>query len=190
MTASVTGCSTWMRAVQLEEEELAAGEHELRRARADVPDRAREGHSGLGHARAEGGVERRGRRLLEHLLVAPLHRALALAEPEHGAVPVGEELDLDVPRPLEVALEEQPAVAEGRQRLASGRGDGVVELVARADDPHPAAAAAGRRLDEQRQPSSAGAPPGTTGTAAAAATPWPSTLSPAARSASGGGPIQ
>ena len=84
--------------------------------------------------------------------MAPLHGALALAEPAHGAVPVGEELDLDVPRPLEVALEEQPAVAEGRQRLAFGRGDGVVELVERPDDPHPAAAAAGRRLDEQRQP--------------------------------------
>ena len=60
--------------------------------------------------------------------MAALDRALALAEPEHRAVRVGEELDLDVPRPLEVALEEEPVVAEGRQRLASRRRDGVVEL--------------------------------------------------------------
>ena len=114
--------------VQLEEEEVAAVEHELRGARADVADRAGEADRGLAHPRAQLGVERDRRRLLEHLLVAALHRALALAERDHRAVRVGEQLDLDVPRPLEVALEEQTVVAEGRARLAAGGLDRLVEL--------------------------------------------------------------
>src|SRR5207247_1719566 len=91
-------------AVQLEEEELAAGEHELDGGGAPVADRARERDRRLAHARAQLRVERGRRRLLEHLLVAALHGALALAERDDGAVGIGEQLDLDVTRTLEVAL--------------------------------------------------------------------------------------
>ncbi len=66
--------------VQLEEEEVAALEHELRRAGVHVADRLREPDRSVAHARAQIGVERDRRRFLEHLLVAALHRALALAE--------------------------------------------------------------------------------------------------------------
>ena len=62
--------------------------------------------------------------------MAPLHRAVALAEREHGAVRVREQLDLDVPRPFEIALEVDAVVAERRLRLTPRRGDRVVELVA------------------------------------------------------------
>ena len=65
---------------------------------------------------------------------------------------VGEELDLDVARPLDVALEEHRVVAEPCQRLALRGLDRVVELLGRADDAHPAPAAAGRGLDDQREP--------------------------------------
>ena len=135
--------------VQLEEEELASLEHELHRACADVADRAREAHRGFRHLCTQLGVECGRRRLLEHFLVAALHRALTLAECEHRAVRVGKQLDLDVPRPLQVPLEVDAVVAEPGLRLAPGGGECVVELVARADDAHAAAAAPGGRLDDQ-----------------------------------------
>ena len=64
---------------------------------------------------------------------------------------VGEQLNLDVPGPFEVALEVDAVVAEGGLGLASCGCDRVVELGGRADDAHPAAAAAGGRLDDQRR---------------------------------------
>ena len=51
--------------------------------------------------------------------MAPLHGAVALTEREHRAVCVGEELDLDVAGPLDVALAEDGAVAERRLGLAA-----------------------------------------------------------------------
>ena len=139
-------------AVQLEEVEVAAVEHELGRAGARVADRAREAHGRIAHRRAEQRIERRRRRFLEHLLVPPLDRALALAERDHVAVRVAEQLDLDVPRPLDVALCEHAVVAERRLRLAPRRLERVRQLVVRAHDAHAAPAAAGRRLEEQREP--------------------------------------
>ena len=103
---------------------------------------------------------------------------------------VGEQLDLDVARPLDVALAEDAVVAERGLRLAPRRLDRVLELVRLADDPHPAAAASGRRLDEQREAELVRLAGGTTGTPASAAIRFASSLSPPARSASGGGPTQ
>ena len=48
----------------------------------------------------------------------PLERAVALEEMHDVAVPVGEDLDLDVPRREHVFLDEHARVAEGAQRLA------------------------------------------------------------------------
>jgi hopanoid biosynthesis associated radical SAM protein HpnH len=72
----------------------------------------REGDRGLAHLPAKLRVERGGGRFLEHLLVPPLHRALALAEGDHVAVRVAEQLDLHVTRALDVALAEDALVAE------------------------------------------------------------------------------
>ena len=91
-------------AVQLEEVEVAPVEHELDGAGAAVADRAAERDRGLAHPRSKLAVERGGGRLLEHLLVAALDRALALAEGDDLAVLVGEQLDLDVARALDEAL--------------------------------------------------------------------------------------
>src|SRR5690349_1094459 len=81
--------------------------------------------------------------------MAALHRAVALAERDDAAAPVGEELDLDVAGPFEVALEEDSVVAEGRLRLPLRGRDCLVEVGRLADDSHAAAAAACSRLDEQ-----------------------------------------
>jgi hypothetical protein len=58
-----------------------------------------------------------------HLLVAPLHRAVALAKIDRVAVLVGEYLHLDVPRVLEVLLHVDGRIRERRPalRLASWR---------------------------------------------------------------------
>ena len=79
----------------------------------------------------------------------PLDRAVARAE-NGDAAGVPEQLRLDMARPLEVALAEHRAVAEGRLGLALGRRERVVELGGGANDPHPAAAASGGRLDDER----------------------------------------
>ena len=136
--------------VQLEEVEALAVQHELGRAGVLVADRAREGDRGLAHGGAEILVEGGGGALLEHLLVAALDRAVALAEMDRGAVAVGQHLDLDVSRPLDVALAEDPAVAKARLGFAARGLERLLEPVGGAHDAHPAPAAAGRRLDDQR----------------------------------------
>ena len=52
-------------------------------------------------------------RLLEHLLVAALGRAVALEEVDDVAVGVGEDLHLDVAAGLDVLLDQHGVVAEG-----------------------------------------------------------------------------
>ena len=64
---------------------------------------------------------------------------------------VAEELDLHVARPLDVPLGEHAVVAERRLRLALRGLERIGELVARADDAHPAPAASGSRLQQQRE---------------------------------------
>ena len=59
------------------------------------------------------------RRLLDHLLVAALDRAVALAEHQDVAVPVADDLHLDVAAALDVRLDEDGAVAERAGRLGA-----------------------------------------------------------------------
>ena len=70
-------------------------------------------------SRALLGVERGRGRFLQHLLVAALQRAVALAQMHDVAVAVGEDLDLDMARMGEVFLHIDGVVAE--RRLASLR---------------------------------------------------------------------
>ncbi len=110
-------------------------------------------------AQRPSGIERG--RLLDDLLVAALQRALALAEGD-----VADDLHLDVPRPLDVLLDEDAVVAEAGLRLALRRGDRRPRArPPSATTPHAAAAAAGGGLDHHRiaRPPS---PSGTTGTPA------------------------
>ena len=176
--------------VQLEELEAVAVEHELGRAGVLVADRARERDRGLAHRCAQLGVERGGGALLQHLLVAPLDRALALAEVDDRPVPVREDLDLDVARALDVALGEDASVAEPGLGLARGRREGVVELVARSGRRACPPAAPAAALTISGKPSSPGSPDSTTGTPAPAASRFASSLSPAARIAAGEGPTK
>ena len=64
-----------------------------------------------------GRIEGRRRRLLQQLLVLSLQRAVAFAEMDHAALAVAQHLDLDVARPLEIALEIDIVVARRRPAL-------------------------------------------------------------------------
>jgi len=69
-----------------------------------------------------------GRCFLQHFLMAPLHGAVALEKVDAASVPVGEHLDLDVPGPVEVFLQQHAFVAESRQGLAPARSERRVEF--------------------------------------------------------------
>ena len=102
------------------EARLVAGavEQKLHRAGVAVAGRARNRDGGLAHARAQRGRQRNGRRFLDHFLMPALQRALALEQVDHVAVMVGQDLDLDVARTIDQALDVERAVAKRRQRLA------------------------------------------------------------------------
>ena len=92
----------------------------------------------------------RGGRDLDHLLVPPLHRAVALEEVHHVARAVGEDLHLDVARLDHRLLDEDRRVAEGALGLPHAGLDRVPKVLRVVDPAHAAAAATGDRLHEQR----------------------------------------
>ena len=116
--------------VHFHEVETAVGiEQELDRARADVTDRPRHRDRRLAHAFAQALVDGRGGRFLDDLLVAPLYRAVALAQVDDVALTVGEHLDLDVARLEQRALQDETAVAKGLGCFRGGRPQRVREGV-------------------------------------------------------------
>ena len=138
--------------VDLEEGErpLARVVEELDRPGADVPDGDRQPLGGrlelLGLARVEQGR----RRLLDHLLVAPLHGAVADADRPRRAMAVGDQLDLDVPCPGHQALQEDHAAAEGALGLVAGALVGVLELGSGVDPADAPATSASSCLEHER----------------------------------------
>ena len=127
MIASVTGMLDLQPRVHLHEAEavgpqpLAAVGDELDRAGADIADGPRRLDRGLAHGGAHLRRHAGRRRLLDHLLMPPLERAVALEEMHDIAVPVGEDLDLDVARREHVFLDEHARVAEGAQPPRAAR---------------------------------------------------------------------
>src|SRR5690606_41293083 len=66
---------------------------ELHRARVGIVDRARRLDRRFAHRRAQFGRQERRGRLLQHLLVPPLRRALAFVEVDRMAVRIAEHLE-------------------------------------------------------------------------------------------------
>ena len=87
---------------------------------ARVPDRFRRGDRGLAHLLAARWRHAGCRGFFQHLLVAALHRAVALEEMHDAAVRIAEHLHFDMPGTLQIALEQDALVAEGRSRLSLG----------------------------------------------------------------------
>ncbi len=99
---------------------------------------------------AELGVDGRRRRLLDELLVPPLDRAVALAEMDDSAVVVGEDLNLDVPRIVEIPLHVHGRVRKVRLTFATSRLERPLDLLRCVRDLEPLAATASRSLDRDR----------------------------------------
>jgi hypothetical protein len=124
--------------VHLDEVELAVLVEELEGPGAAVADLAARFGATLADALAGRGVDARCRCLLDHLLVATLHRA------------VGEHLELDVARVAEELLHVDDVAAERRRRLAAGQRDGVEQGGMGVHHAHAATTAARRGLDQHR----------------------------------------
>ena len=185
--------------VHLDEEELVVLVQELERAGAAVADAPAGLGGALADAQQRARADARRRRLLDDLLVAPLHRAVALPQVDRVLVLVGQHLDLDVARVAEEALHVDRRVAERRLRLGARERHRRQQRGLGVHDAHAASAAAARRLDDhriadQRAPcarfpcaSSGSAPsePGTHGTPALVIATFALTLSPIRRIVSG-----
>ncbi len=104
----------------------------------------------VAHREALFGRDHRRRGFLEHLLVAALERAVALAEVDRVALAVAEHLELDVARVGEIFLHVDRVVAECRARFRGRLADQAFELILFGHHLHAAAAAAGRGLDQDR----------------------------------------
>ena len=85
---------------------------EFHRAGAAVADGARRGDGGLPHLAAPLRRHAGRRRLFQHFLVPSLHRAVALEQMHCVAVRIAEHLHFDMPRPLQVALDEHAVISE------------------------------------------------------------------------------
>eukprot|EP00754_Rhynchopus_humris_P021547 Rhum_TRINITY_DN14749_c16_g1::Rhum_TRINITY_DN14749_c16_g1_i1::g.116667::m.116667 len=124
-------------------------EDELDGAGTHVVHRLRRAHGSLAHLTPLLLREARSRRLFEHLLVAPLHGAVALEEVHAVAVLVAEDLHLHVARRLDETLEQHAVVLEERDRLAARTLQLLDEVLRALHDTHALAAAAQHRLDQE-----------------------------------------
>ena len=135
--------------VHLEKVEVARRvDEKLDGAGAHVADGLAGGDGGGAHLTPELVVDGWRRRLFDDLLEAPLDRALAFEAVQQLAPGVAEDLDFDVAGSVEVALEQQRVVAEGRGGLAARGGEGLGEARLGGDHPHALSTAARAGLDE------------------------------------------
>jgi hypothetical protein len=77
-----------------------------------------------------------------------LDRAFAFEQVHDAAVVIRQDLDFDMPRPVDEALDVQRAVSERRGRFATGLFDAGAERLLVSNRFHPDAAAARRRLQK------------------------------------------
>ncbi len=138
--------------VHLDEVELAVLIHEeLDRTRVLIADGGEAPLEGLGDVFANSGRHLERGRLFNQLLMTALDGALALSQGDDVAVLVGQDLELDVPGPLNEFLHVQVAIAEGVGRLGVRRLVELGQFLFRANDAHAASAAARRCFEDDRK---------------------------------------
>ncbi len=115
--------------------------------RAVVTDRLGKRDRLIAHLLSCRRIKQRTWRLFDHLLIAPLDRAFALAKVDDVAVLVAKHLDFDVARIGDEFLDEYPFVAERRFRFRTGAREPFSDLGLAVRDAHALAAAARTRLD-------------------------------------------
>src|SRR5690606_10762168 len=94
------------------------------------------------------GVESGRGRDLDDLLVAALERAVPVPERDHTTRAVAEELHLEMPRPVDVALDEQPPGRPRARRLPPPRRGERLRVAAHV---HARPAPAARVLEHERE---------------------------------------
>ena len=107
--------------VDLDEVEVVVGvDQELAGAGVDIAGGLRQPDGGLAELGAD--LERQGRRgrFLDELLMAALERAIAVPAVDDVAVRIGQDLDLDVARPVDEFLEVDAGVLERGLGLVAG----------------------------------------------------------------------
>ena len=126
-----------------------------------IPGGARGRNRSLADSIPDRRRQRRRGAFLDHFLMAPLHRALALEQVHDATMRVGEHLHLHVAGTFDEALHVEGAVADASEYarvaerclcLAPGLGNRVRGLVLAPYDLHSDTAAAGRRLDQRGKP--------------------------------------
>src|SRR5207237_4393553 len=125
-------------------------------AGADVVDRLGALHRRLSHLLAQLRRHRRTRRLLDQLLVAALHRAIALAQVDDATVTVAHDLEFDVSRARKILLDVDFAVSKRRERFRARELERSTEVVGIRGNAHSFAAATGRGLDDDGEADVAG----------------------------------
>ena len=128
------------------------GQKELNRAHVLIVRAAGEAAGRARKRAAELGVHRHRRALLDDLLVPALDGALALAEGDDVAEAVRDDLHLDVAHVLELRLEIDAIVVEGRPRLPPGQRHRPREVGLAIDETDTPAPATRRRLHDQGIP--------------------------------------
>mmetsp|Transcript_45978 Transcript_45978/g.80380 ORF Transcript_45978/g.80380 Transcript_45978/m.80380 type:complete len:474 (-) Transcript_45978:388-1809(-) len=107
---------------------LGDGVHKkLHGAGSDVSNSFCTGHRRVTHGLAHDRIQTVGRGLLQHLLVATLHRTVALQQMHHMAESVTENLQLDVSRVKNKLLQEDGIITERLQALSATGPQGLQE---------------------------------------------------------------
>ena len=150
VTISVTQCSTCTRVFISRKKYSPSCEQPLDGAGRAVAHRPGRLGADLADPLAQLGVHRRGGALLDQLLVAALHRAVALEQVDHVALGVGQHLHLHVAWIGQVALHVHGGVGEELLALARGALERLLELVLGLGHAEALAAAAAGRLDGHR----------------------------------------
>ena len=125
---SVTGMLHLHAGIHLDEEELAVLVQKLERACAAITNLA----AGFGATFADlvalARIEQRCGRFLDDLLVAALHRAVALAQIDRVAVLVGQHLELDMARVFQEFFHVHHGVIERGLRLGLRHGHRIQQV--------------------------------------------------------------
>ena len=138
--------------VDLQKVERVAVDEELHRPGVPIAHGARGRNRRPSHRVPQRRAERRRRCLLDQLLMAALDRALPLPKMHDVAVPVGGNLDLDVPGIVDPAFQVHAVVAEGRAGLPAGQPERADQILRPRDAVDPLPAPAGRRFDQHGIP--------------------------------------
>src|SRR5471030_113259 len=136
--------------VHLDELELAVFIQELEGAGAAVADLAASFGAAVADFFDQLARDAGRWRLFDDLLVAALHRAVALAQPDGVFVFVGQDLDFHVTRIFQILLHIDFRIAEGGARFGLGHRHGVDQCCFGIHHAHAAATAAASRLDDDR----------------------------------------